>query len=419
MHTENVLDIRTIVANEYAVKTSAVEWDVTDIVKNAIIGGISFIPSVGPAISFLVGLFWPQSKENIWEGIVKQIERMIEESALKTIKGILAGDIAYIQERMATVADLLDKHPGSEEARSAFNNLAENIDGYHKKFNNFSDDVNYQILPMFSTTVMMQITYWVAGLERRNEIGLSDIDIEKVRGLIKKTVEQANSYINNIYDRELNDALNNSTADTVANNVMSVHGHCRLHGIEYISIWDKLSEAESVNNRIYVDVLSYSTFFDRQTAKARIQALTPEKDMAPPLKPALNGGKRRKIDSLTGHIVRIGGAPRVGGLTVVFDDGNSHRLGTISGETASISLNGSRITSLEVWGNGAVDQAVFTLSDGRSLSFGAPGTSRYRKFYVGESHYIAGIYLSSDYSPLAGQAANIAVSYQLINDDEK
>ncbi|MCK3668750.1 hypothetical protein [Photorhabdus noenieputensis] len=117
--------------------------------------------------------------------------------------------------------------------------------------------------------------------------------------------------------------------------------------------------------------------------------------------------------------MRIGGAPRVGGLTVVFDDGSSHRLGTISGETASISLNGSRITSLEVWGNGAVDQAVFTLSDGRSLSFGAPGTSRYRKFYVGESHYIAGIYLSSDYSPLAGQAANIAVSYQLINDDEK
>lgn len=46
MHTDNVLDIRTIVANEYAVKTSALEWDVTDIVKNAIIGEYLLYPQL-------------------------------------------------------------------------------------------------------------------------------------------------------------------------------------------------------------------------------------------------------------------------------------------------------------------------------------------------------------------------------------
>ncbi|OKO94984.1 toxin PirB [Xenorhabdus eapokensis] len=107
---------------------------------------------------------------------------------------------------------------------------------------------------------------------------------------------------------------------------------------------------------------------------------------------------------------------RVGGIKITFANGSSYTLGTVTSETSSIELNDSVIERLEVWGNGAVDEALFTLSDGRQLRVGERYARNYRDYAV-DGHYIAGLYLASDEPSLAGQAAGIAVSYHML--DEK
>ncbi|KMJ44050.1 insecticidal delta-endotoxin Cry8Ea1 family protein [Xenorhabdus khoisanae] len=403
-----------LMIDTYTVATPDYEWDMSSIIKDAIIGGIGFIPGAGPAMSFLLGLFWPQQKDNTWEQILQKVEQMIEDAALKTIKGILNGDIQEIKGKMEHVEYMLENSPGSQESRDAYMFLARYLVSVEEKFKSFDNKTNYQILPMYSNTLMLQAPYWKMGIEKKGDIGLTDIEVDELNQLINKLVVNANNYIRTMYTNQYDDAINTSTAESVTNNLFSVRGYCLLHGLECLEFIEHIQN-DSLESGFYPKTISYSTVFDRPTNKTRIQALTEDDQTQEPLKPSLVNGKYNKIKSLTGYVQRIGNAPRVGGITIIFDNDSSHTLGTVTSETRSIELSGSVITSLEVWGNGAVDEALFRLSDGRQFSFGQRYAKKYRKFAV-DGHYIAGLYLASDEPSLAGQTAGIVVSYHMLTD---
>ncbi|MBC8949662.1 MULTISPECIES: insecticidal delta-endotoxin Cry8Ea1 family protein [Xenorhabdus] len=398
----------------YTTSTPDYEWDMSSIIKDAIIGGVGFIPGAGSAMSFLLGLFWPQQKDNTWEQILQKVEQMIENAVLQTIKGILNGDIQEIKGKMEHVQYMLETSPGSQESHDAYMFLARYLVSIDEKFKSFDNKTNYQILPMYTNTVMLQIPYWKMGIEKKNDIGLTDIEVNELKQLIDKLVDKAKSYIHTMYTNEYNDAINTSTASSVTNNLLSVRGYCLLHGLECIELIEHLQN-NSLESGFYPKTISYSTVFDRQTNKMRIQALTEDDQMQEPFKPSLINGKYNKIQSLLGYVQRIGNAPRVGGIKITFANGSSYTLGTVTSETSSIELNDSVIERLEVWGNGAVDEALFTLSDGRQLRVGERYATKYRKYAV-DGHYIAGLYLASDEPSLAGQAAGIAVSYHMLDD---
>lgn len=391
-------------------------WDFAEIIKKTVTNGLSFIPGPGPLLSSLATIFWPAQKPDVWAEFAEKIAGLIDTKIMESINGLLSGDIAQIQARMETVSGLMSSDLGSPETRSAYNNLAEDMDGLDKKFMAFSDEINHQILPLLSITALLQITYWITGLERSSEIGLSDTDIKKLRGLVSRAKTRVDAHVSKLYDNVLTKALLDSDATTVANNVMAAHGYYRLHGMEYIELTDKLVKSESLAKKQSVHTISYSTFFGRQTANARLQALKPESMMPPPLKPTLTNTQAfNKIASITGLQVDIGGVPRVGGITVVFESGDAYTMG--KGRTAgTFEIGESEITSLEVWGRNAVDKMTFTLTDGRTFSIGERGADIYEKLYAGSAHAIAGIYLSNDAPALAGQAAAIAVSYRMISD---
>ncbi|OTA21408.1 CryIII delta-endotoxin [Xenorhabdus beddingii] len=398
----------------YTTSTPDYEWDVSSKIKDAIIGGVGFIPGPGAALSFLLGLFWPDKKDNTWDEILKRVEQMIENAVLQAIKGILNGDIQEIKGKMEHVYDILETSPGSQEAHDAYMFLARYIISIDEKFKSFDDKTNYQILPMYTSTLMLQIPYWKLGIEKKTDIGLTDIEVNELKQLIDKLVTRANDYIHTMYTREYNNAVNTSNADNITNNLLSVRGYCLLHGLECLEMIEHLQNNSLVSG-FYPKTISYSTVFDRATNQMRIQALTKDDQMTAPFKPSLINGKYNQIKSLVGYVQRIGNAPRVGGIRIVFSDDTSSTLGTVTSETKSIDLNGSVIVSLEVWGNGAVDEAFFTLSDGRQLRVGERYAQKYRKYAV-DNHYIAGLYLASDAPSLAGQAAGIAVSYHMMTD---
>ncbi|CEF30775.1 JHE-like toxin, ''Photorhabdus insecticidal related'' toxin, PirB [Xenorhabdus nematophila str. Websteri] len=404
----------SILAAPYSISTPNYEWDMSSIIKDAIIGGIGFIPGPGSAISFLLGLFWPQQTDNTWEQIFQKVEQMIEQANLKTIQGILNGDIQEIKGKMEHVQFMLESSPGTQESHDAYMFLARYLVSIDEKFKSFDNKTNYQILPMYTNTIMLQAPYWKMGIERKDEIKLTDIEVNELKELIGKLSTSADKYIHDVYTREYDNAMNTSTAANITNNLLSVRGYCLLHGLECLEVINHIQN-NSLEQSFYPKTISYSTVFDRQTNKTRVQALTEDDQMQEPFKPALINGKYNKIKSLIGYVQRIGNAPRVGGIKVTFANDASYTLGTVTSEVNSIELNDSVITSLEVWGNGAVDEAFFTLSDGRQFRLGQRYASNYRKYAV-DNHYISGLYLASDEPSLAGQAAGIAVSYHMIAD---
>ncbi|SFN65857.1 insecticidal delta-endotoxin Cry8Ea1 family protein [Xenorhabdus japonica] len=397
----------------YTTSTPDYEWDMSSIVKDAIIGGIGFIPGAGQAMSFLLGLFWPQQKDNTWEQILQKVEQRIENATLKTIKGILNGALQEIKGKIENVKYMLETSPGSKESHEAYMFLARFLVSIDERFKSFDNKTNYQIMPMYTNTIMLQIPYWKMGVEKKNDIGLTDIEVNELKQLIDKLVGQAKDYINTMYTNEYKNTIDTSKPQDITNNLLSVRGYCLLHGLECIELIEHLKN-NSFKSGFYPKTISYSTVFDHPTPEMKNQAIKEDDKMQEPFKPSLINGKYNKIKSLVGYVQRIGNAPRVGGIKITFANGSSYTLGKVTSETNSIELNDSVIEMLEVWGNGAVDEALFTLSDKRTLKIGQRYAKKYRKYAV-DGHYIAGLYLANDEPSLAGQAAGIAVSYHMLD----
>lgn len=396
--------------NVYATSAFEFDWDSSAILKQAVLKGISFIPYVGDYLSSIIDFFWKDQERDIWQEILGRVQQLIEENVLKAIKGILLGDIAELKGKIASVVAALQDQPGTPEAKSLFMSVSVHLDSVQRKFTTFDHKTNYHILPMYSATALMQIMYWTMGIERKDDIGLNSNEVGQLQRNIDLLVKHVEGYIQGIYDTELEIQYNDSAPNTVANNVMYVHGYCRVHGLEYTEIIQNIQKNGSNTKGLYLKTLSYSTFFGWPTSQARILALKDEINMPEPFKPKLVNGRINQIKSVKGFIRRIGGALRVGGLEVTFENGNKYKQGTVTGESSSIDLNGCVIETIETWGNGAIDEAKFTLSDGRTLTVGQRYSTNYRKFAL-EGHYISGIFIANDRSELVGQAANICVSY--------
>lgn len=387
------------------------DFDTNGALKALLAWGLGHIPGIGSGLSALVGLFWPNTAANVWDQIRDEVQRLIDESSLKTIDEILLGDIRQFQRRIDHVSQEIESDPA--HAREHYINVAQDLIGFDLKFRQFrNDDINYHVLPLLSTTVLMQVTYWVMGIEQRGKILLSDTDVANLRSYISRVVDETNSYIVEMYDTRLENAYNTAPAAQMFDAMMAVRQDCRVHGFEYIQIWNAIRASENTKTRVYVDVISYSTLFGRQTRTILSEATALDEKMGQPLTPDLRGGRRNGIARLEGFVQRVFNAPRVGGIRITFADGASYDLGTRTGESFPIDLNGAVITKLEVWGNGAVDRATFHLSDGRQLAYGEPGTNAYRKFEL-EGHHIAAVFIASDEPSLGYQAANISVAYQL------
>lgn len=389
---------------------SQFEFDWNGLLKDSIINGIGFIPEIGPYLSTIVALFWRESQVDIWSAIVEHLKAYVEERIITVIRGVLLGEIAQLQGKIASVEAAFKDHPGTEESRTLYMEVNVILDSVHLQFTSFEHEHNYQILPLYSTTVMLQLMYWTMGIERKNDIGLSDHQVTEIQHNIDTVVKHADKYISALYQKELDNQLSSSEPHNIATNIMNVHYHCGIHGVEYLEIIRNVYSNGSIGKGFYPTTLCYSTLFGYNTSQARMMALKDESDRTQPLKPNLINGRYNQIKSITGYDVRIGNAPRVGGIEITFENGNAYHQGTRSNESRTIELNGRVVKSIETWGTDALDELMFTLDDGTHFKIGQRYSKNYHKFYA-DGHYIAGLFLSSDRRELVGQAANICIMF--------
>ncbi|QGH60543.1 insecticidal delta-endotoxin Cry8Ea1 family protein [Serratia proteamaculans] len=392
---------------------SVFEFDWNGVVKDTIINGVGFIPEIGPYLSFIISLFWRDTQVNIWSSIVERLKEYVEERIVTAIRGILLGEMAQLQGKIASVEAAFTDHPGSVEARDLYMSVNVILDSVHLQFTTFERKHNYQILPLYSTTILLQLMYWTMGIERRKEIGLNDNQVNEIQHNIDTLTKHAEEYISDLYSVELETQFNISTPRNIATNVMNVHYHCGIHGMEYLEIVRNVHKNGTIGKSFYPKTLCYSTLFGYNTSQARIMALKDESERVQPIKPNMINGRYNQIKSITGYDVRIGNTPRVGGIEITFENGDTYHQGSRSGESKTIELNGRVIKSIETWGTDALDELMFTLDDGTLFKVGQRYSQNYHKFYA-DAHYIAGIFLSSDRRELVGQAANICIMFHRI-----
>nr|XP_023018811.1 uncharacterized protein LOC111507695 [Leptinotarsa decemlineata] len=401
-------------------------WDpkmkINELAKIMVQFGVGKIPIVGEYLAPLVGFFWPAHGPSIWDQVKDQVKDLIDTKTNEVITGILGGDLRHYKERIQVLEEDLERH---EDVSGHFMNIAEDLIGFEQKFifrkedNSRAGEINFLLLPMYSSVVSLKMTFNQFGIMNQKQIGLSDEDVQRLKNYSKRLIQGSGGaieHITSVLNDRIEYQLNNCIPDQVYDALVTVRTYCGLNGTEYFAYWNNILEHPESETKPYNDVITYSTVFGRPTP---IQARQIVPEVVPqPLQPKLVDGKRNKITGIDVWMWRInngGGAPKIGGLKIYFENGDTSDLGVWSAEKHYVSLKDAYCTRLSVWGNGALDYLEFALSDGRVMGFGTKIDARdiHTDFQL-EEHHIAGIFLGNDISDLGGQAANIAVSYQLI-----
>lgn len=396
------------------------------LLKQVFVVGLKQVPHVGAGLSGLVNAFWPKGEPDVWDQIQDKIKALVDEKILQTISGILSGDVRYYKERITTLSEEIENGGAPEDLRSHYMNIAQDMVGFENKFRFTSDTPDYQninqyILPHFSAFVLMKVSFYVIGIRDAQTIGLSEDNVKNISAYANKTIhgdDGANNYISDLYKDRVDNAYSTSYAEDLYDTMMNVRTYIATQGLEYATLWNHMLEDPSgTNENPYSDVISYSTFYGRQTPNLIYEAAVT--DLVQPLTPKLIDGKRNEVASIDVYIWRIhrgAGPPKIGGQKIVFENGDTHVTGSETGEVRTIEFKGSTLNKLEVYGNGALDHLVFHFSDGRIESCGTLEGPDHHAVFELKDHHIVSMFMSSDNYSLGGQAANISVAYQLNED---
>lgn len=394
-----------------------------EILKQVFVVGLKQIPYVGSGLSGLVNAFWPKSEADVWDQIQDKIKVLVDEKILQTISGILSGDLRYYRERIAALAEEIENGGASEDVKSHYMNIAQDMVGFENKFRFTKDtpdhqNINQYILPHFSAFVLMKVSFYVIGIRDSEIIGLSEDNVNNIRNYANKTIHGengANDYIMELYKDRVNDAYSSWYAEDLYDSMMNGRTYISTQGLEYISLWNHMSDdPNSTDANPYSDIISYSTLYGRQTPNLIHEATGT--DLSQPLTPNLINGRRNKVASVDVYIWRIHhgkGPAKIGGQKIIFENGDEYVTGTESGEVRTIRFGGSTLDKLEVYGSGALDYLVFHFSDGRTETCGTQEYHEHHTIFELKDHHIVSTFMSSDNYSLGGQAANISVAYQL------
>lgn len=392
-------------------------------IKKLFLFGAYKLPYVGVGLEALSISFFPDEKD-VWSEIKNNVQNLIDKNTLQLISGILSGDIRMYKEKIKLLSSEIN-NPQQINSSFHYMNIAEDLIGFEKKFmfdKNYPDykNTNYHLLPLYSTVVLMKTSYYTIGIKCAEKIGLTSNQVNKIKNYMTtciKSNDGANNYINEMLEERLNNAYTTSNKFNIYNKIMSVKGYISINGLEYTSIWNNLMDNPFSDKKINGSVISYSTLWGRATLNMNSQLL----QISEPLTPDLINGTRNKIISIGVYTWHINKAPRIGGIKIFFENGANYSLGGPTNKYDKFDLNGSVIKTLQVHGDGAIDRLIFYLSDKRVLSYGEDhdygirnNEPSYARKFEEDSHHISSLFLSNDANIfLSGQAANIAVTYQL------
>ncbi|XP_056629998.1 uncharacterized protein LOC130440721 isoform X2 [Diorhabda sublineata] len=300
--------------------------------------------------------------------------------------------------------------------------IAQTLIGFEKKFTFTKEEdsdyanINYFLLPMYSAVVNMKILFYQFGIVNQAKLELTNDNINMLKMWMNTLIEDkdgAVQYINKVFVDQYYLEYETCFPDIVYNSMAAVRQYCALNGFEYIDYWRSILKDPFTTKKPYNTAISYSTHFSRPTPLLAREMIPIE--VSCPLQPKLINGRRNKMIGITVAIFRSSrNIPKIQGMVIHYENGDSINLGEASSETIPIDFKGAYLKKLTVWGCNALDMFEFLFTDGRTASCGSNvDSANVNNVFELDYHHIAGIMITNDATGLKGQSASISVSYQL------
>lgn len=129
--------------------------NINDIIKTAIMTGVSFIPYVGGILSALIGLLWPKGNGDTWDRFRVEIEKIIDLKIEETVYSLL-------RQELVGLGDLLGKYivaikgDDKEHIRTIFTDVDNSFIKTAPSFMNH--DYEWLLGPLFAVFSTLHIT---------------------------------------------------------------------------------------------------------------------------------------------------------------------------------------------------------------------------------------------------------------------
>ncbi|CAH1223251.1 unnamed protein product [Diabrotica balteata] len=390
------------------------KFDLSYIANILVKYGPGSIPVVDNKLETIIDFFWPQF-ESIWN-LTIDAEYQLHEK--------MKSDIKQLRDKLLNFNVTLEYLNNSQTTPFHFMQLIDDMVGFERKFifnpeAANSEFFNYMFLPYYSSVISLKMCLYQFGILNRLKIGLFDEQVRRLLLLSKQLIENrsdgAISYITRIYKDVFNKQYSSCDPQQIYEALSTVRTCCGVAGFEFFPYWNGILSNPYWQKKAYNDVVVYSSYYGRLSPNLAKQ-LVPE-EVEEPLQPKLiSSGIRNKMTRIDVFIWRKSykTSPKIGGMSVYFQSGEVYNLGQRSQEVRTIDFKEFALVKLVAWGDHCIDCLEFIFSDERKEMCGSKDSLEGKHFvFELDCHYIAGIYLANDVPILKGQAANIAVSFQL------
>ncbi|MFM2586655.1 insecticidal delta-endotoxin Cry8Ea1 family protein [Vibrio campbellii] len=392
--------------------------------KAAVSSGLSNIPYAGGFLSLLWNIFWPNSPtediENVWEQLRDRIQDLVDASIINAVNGILDSKIKEMRDKIQDINLTIERFEYAD-AKDDYMNLVTNfLIGLEENFKREIEGdewIAYAILPLLSTTVSMQMSYYASGLDYKDELGLDAIDIDKLNRNIDALYNDVSNYIQKLAAWADDDAYNNASQDNVYDEVMGARSWCVVHGYEHMLLWEEIVNKKSADVTAHSNLISYSPCIGYPTQKFNFIGTGPINEIEQPLKPKIYNGHRNRIVKIEGwNSIEIHYYNRVGRIKLTYENGDVVQMGHEHPKDEnyrSIDLNGAYIKYVDVikGDTTAVDQVAFHLSDERIFKIGEDSRREKTRLQL-EGHFVAGMFADDERSD---KIAAFGVSYEMLH----
>jgi len=413
-------------------------WDPTDPcnnMKTIVMEGVSKIPYVGSFLSVIIGMFWTTGQvdlNNLWQKCLNEIQLMIDQALLKQLQDILAANINETAKKIDYVNQLIEANGFAATKDNYMDLIGSYLVGLEENFKRSLDSETgrtaYSILPLFSTTVSLQMQYYGFGYDYKKEFGLTDQELNEIKIAMDSLYKDASQYVKDMATWVDDDAYD--YGGDMFNNVMGARGFVGIHGFEHLKLWDKIHHDRSANVIIdHLNVVSYSQRVGIATYDSDMLASGTPDEIGQPLCPAIVGDHRNRIKSIDGWASKeMYYHNRVGGFKVTYENGNTVTVGINQSSGTkppkSINFNGAYITKIEssfedAQPYHALNFIRFHLSDKRTYVLGDPNCKvDEKKDFELDGHFICGIFADyNDQVQTDPKACCFCVAYQMIDNE--
>jgi len=181
--------VSVVISSTHPVVLVQLEYqiDYNEAAKTVVSTGLGLVPFVGFALSALVTIFWPASKEDVWAEIEARMEALVKRKIADRVWQETRDALAGLRNVVDDYVYVVREHPDDKEVISQKWNIA-NGHFLHDLPRFQSEGYELLLLPLFAQFANLHLTLLRDGAQHGADWGWSQALVESVRRKLAATI---------------------------------------------------------------------------------------------------------------------------------------------------------------------------------------------------------------------------------------